>query len=55
MFKYKKDVRVEAMEWYYSLTEEEKDKIENDYFDENQTGETTDIDIEAMYSTYKKV
>ena len=46
------NVRQRSLNWWNSLTCEEKLHIENDFFDSSETGETTDIDIEVMYKTY---
>jgi hypothetical protein len=45
----KEDYRQSSLDWWSSLNREEQLKIESDYFDSESTGETTDIDIEAMY------
>lgn len=46
--------RQKALDWWYALPEEQQSIIELDFFDTDCTGETTDIDIEAMYSIYGK-
>lgn len=51
-FKRKKDTRQESLDWWDSLTREKQMEYESDFFDKNETGESEDIDIEAMYRTY---
>ena len=54
MFKRKEDVRKLSFSWWSNLSREEQLKIEKDYFDDLDKGESTDIDIECMYLYYNK-
>jgi hypothetical protein len=46
------NVRQRSLDWWDTLGYQEQLELESRYFDESETGETTDIDIEAMYRTY---
>lgn len=46
------DVRQCSIDWWNTLNYQEQLELELRYFDKSEIGETTDIDIEAMYKTY---
>lgn len=46
------DVRQCSIDWWDTLSHQEQLELELRYFDKSEIGETTDIDIEAMYKTY---
>ena len=46
--------RKDAFEWWDSLSDKKQDEIEDDLYGECLvSGDTTDIDIEVMYTIYK--
>ncbi len=44
--------RRKALDWWYGLSKGQRVGIEMDFFETDCTGETTEIDIEAMHSIY---
>lgn len=46
------NTRQKSLDWWSSLSKEKQLEYEKDFFDDTETGDSEDIDIEAMYRNY---